>query len=488
MKSVHFGHRGVALHAMSAIDIALYDLAGKILGQPVHKLLGGAFRDRVPVYASALMPWTLDGVRELVSSYREQGYRRRQARLGADRRRRPAGRRRSSAPRARHADPIVDLMIDAGRVWTWKQALQMSRRFEEFELSWLEEPLPVDDLDGYARLCEHSALRIASAENETTIFAFREWIERAGLDIVQPDLARCGGFTQGRRIAALTWERNRAMVPHAFSTGILVAASLHMTAAMPHGTLTEFSVADGPLVRDLLLDPFALESDGTVLVPTGPGLGIELEPERRRALPRGAMSFGADAGHLRTYGDSCRSAASLRPHAPATRPPTGDWSSRTAPSCTPTATACWARSTMPRTRCRTRSFARGADSRGSRVEARRATGSTGSRRTRAWTSRRAGRSACCRSTPFRRCAGRGSRSTARRVGVDRGVSRSGARRARGSAAPEARYELRESLELAFVAALQHLPARQTRGADPARGARASPLRRPPPCSSSRFRR
>jgi L-rhamnonate dehydratase len=276
-KSVHFGHRGVALHAMSAIDIALYDLAGKILGQPVHTLLGGAYRDRVPVYASALMPWTLDGVRELVSSHREQGYR--AVKLGWG----PIGQdRRQDVELVRTAreacGPELELMIDAGRVWTWKQALQMSRRFEEFDLSWLEEPLPVDDLDGYARLCEHSALRIASAENETTIYAFREWIERAGLDIVQPDLARCGGFTQARRIAALTFEKNRAMVPHAFSTGILVAASLHMTAAMPHGTLTEFSVADGPLVRDLLQDPFTLEADGSVRVPTGPGLGIELNP------------------------------------------------------------------------------------------------------------------------------------------------------------------------------------------------------------------
>jgi L-rhamnonate dehydratase len=274
-KSVHFGHRGVALHAMSAIDIALYDLAGKILGQPVHVLLGGAFRDRVPVYASALMPWTLDGVRELVSSYRGQGYR--AVKLGWGPIGQDARQDVDLVRTAREAcGPDLDLMIDAGRVWTWKQALQMSRRFEEFELSWLEEPLPVDDLDGYARLCEHSALRIASAENETTIYAFREWIERAGLDIVQPDLARCGGFTQARRIAALTFEKNRAMVPHAFSTGILVAASLHMTAAMPHGTLTEFSVADGALVRDLLQDPFRLEPDGTVLVPTGPGLGIEL--------------------------------------------------------------------------------------------------------------------------------------------------------------------------------------------------------------------
>jgi L-rhamnonate dehydratase len=229
------------------------------------------------VYASALMPWTLDGVRELVSAYRGSGYG--AVKLGWGPIGQDARQDVELVRAAREAcGPDLELMIDAGRVWTWKQALQMSRRFEEFELSWLEEPLPVDDIDGYARLCEQSALRIASAENETTIFAFREWIERAGLDIVQPDLARCGGFTQARRIAALSYERNVAMVPHAFSTGILVAASLHMTAAMPHGTLTEFSVADGALVRDLLLDPFRLESDGTVLVPTGPGLGIELDP------------------------------------------------------------------------------------------------------------------------------------------------------------------------------------------------------------------
>jgi L-alanine-DL-glutamate epimerase-like enolase superfamily enzyme len=275
-KSSHYGHRGVALHAISAIDIALYDLAGKILGQPVHRLLGGAYRDRVPVYASALMPWSVDEVTRLVSGYREQGYRAVKlgwGPIGADPKQDVALVRAARAA----CGPDLDLMIDAGRVWTWKQALQMARRFEEFELSWLEEPLPVDDLDGYARLCEHAPLRIASAENETTIFAFREWIDRAGLDIVQPDLARCGGFTQARRIAALTWEKNRAMVPHAFSTGILVAASLHMTAAMPHGTLTEFSVADGPLVRDLLQNPFRLETDSTVRVPTGPGLGIELD-------------------------------------------------------------------------------------------------------------------------------------------------------------------------------------------------------------------
>ena len=154
-KSVHFGHRGVALHAMSAIDIALYDLAGKILGQPVHRLLGGSFRDRVPVYASALMPWTIEHVRELVSGYREQGYG--AVKLGWGPIGQDARQDVELVRAAREAcGPDLELMIDAGRVWTWKQALQMSRRFEEFELSWLEEPLPVDDLDGYARLCEHS--------------------------------------------------------------------------------------------------------------------------------------------------------------------------------------------------------------------------------------------------------------------------------------------------------------------------------------------
>ena len=140
-KSNHYGHRGLALHAISAIDIALHDLAGKILGQPVHRLLGGAFRDRVPVYASALMPWTTDEVTARVSAYREQGYRAVKlgwGPIGADARQDVELVRTARAA----CGPDLDLMIDAGRVWTWKQALQMTRRFEEFELSWLEEPLP----------------------------------------------------------------------------------------------------------------------------------------------------------------------------------------------------------------------------------------------------------------------------------------------------------------------------------------------------------
>ena len=208
----------------------------------------GAFRDRVPVYASALMPWTLDGVRELVLVLSRAGLPPRSSsagpRLGRTRAR---GCRARPQRRARRAGPDLELMIDAGRVWTWKQALQMSRRLEEFDLSWLEEPLPVDDLDGYARLCEHSAAaHHLGRERDHHLRLPRVDRARAGLDIVQPDLARCGGFTQARRIASLTWERNVAMVPDAFSTGVLVAASLHMTAAMPHGTLTEFSVAEGP--------------------------------------------------------------------------------------------------------------------------------------------------------------------------------------------------------------------------------------------------
>jgi L-alanine-DL-glutamate epimerase-like enolase superfamily enzyme len=152
----------------------------------------------------------------------------------------------------------------------------MAERFAEFDLHFFEEPVAADCLDGYASLTARSPIPIAAGEEETTIYGFRDLAERGGIDVLQPDISRCGGFTQARRIAALAHERGVECVPHAFSTGVLVAASLHLVAAMPHGTLAEFSVADSPLVHDLLEQPFAL-SDGSLAVPQGPGLGIRLD-------------------------------------------------------------------------------------------------------------------------------------------------------------------------------------------------------------------
>ncbi len=276
--TIYFGRSGAALQAISGVDMALWDIVGQATGQPVHKFLGGAYRDRVRVYASAVMPPTPEETRELVAAHVAQGYT--AVKLGWG----PLGRVSEALDlelvrTARQAAGDKDLMIDIGLVWDSAQAIKMARRFEEFNLFWLEEPLPPDDLDGYAKLADAVDMRIAAGEQETAYKGFVELAEKGRIDVIQPDVARAGGLTQAARIARYCFERNILCVPHAFSTGILVAASLHFVAGMPHGRLAEFTVSDSPLARDLIEEPFRLEADGTVKVPRSPGLGVRINED-----------------------------------------------------------------------------------------------------------------------------------------------------------------------------------------------------------------
>jgi L-rhamnonate dehydratase len=230
------------------------------------------------VYASAIMPETPEEAGALVARHIDQGYT--AVKLGWGPLGRVSARRDVDLVRAaRMAAGAADLMIDIGLVWDAAQAIKMARRFEEFDLFWLEEPLPPDDLDGYARLSDAVDLRIAAGEQETTYRGFVALAEQGHVDVLQPDLSRAGGLTPAVRIAQYAHDRNILCVPHAFSTGILVAASLHFVAGMPHGRLTEFTVSDSPIARDLLTTPFRLEPDGSVRVPQGPGLGVTLDHE-----------------------------------------------------------------------------------------------------------------------------------------------------------------------------------------------------------------
>jgi len=276
--TIYFGRSGAALQAIAGADMALWDIVGKAVGQPIHKFLGGSHRDRVRVYASAIMPPTPDEAHELVAGYIGAGYT--AVKLGWG----PLGRVSEQLDidlvrAARDAAGPHDLMIDIGLVWDAAQAIKMARRFEEFDLFWLEEPLPPGDLTGYAKLASAVNTRIAAGEQETTYQGFVALAEQGGVGVLQPDLAREGGLTPAVRLAQYAYDRNILCVPHAFSTGILVAASLHFVAGMPHGQLTEFTVSDSPLARHLLAEPFQLEPDGTVRVPQAPGLGVELDEE-----------------------------------------------------------------------------------------------------------------------------------------------------------------------------------------------------------------
>ncbi len=282
MGSYHYGRAGAALHTISAIDMALWDIAGQAAGLPISELLGGRRVDAMTVYASQVMPETVAEVQEIAERAVLDGYT--ALKLGWG----PLGRSLASdvelITAAREVlGPDRKLMVDGGMAYSVKSALALLAAVEPLDLYWLEEPLAADDYRGYRRLSDRAPIRIATGEADSGIAAYRTLVERGHVDVLQPDLARCGGFTVGRQIADLARETGVEVVPHCFSTGVLVAASLHFTAALDRPTLSEFSVADSPLVGELLTVPFQL-TEGKLAIPTGPGLGIELNDELLQRL------------------------------------------------------------------------------------------------------------------------------------------------------------------------------------------------------------
>ncbi len=278
--SYYFGRRGAVVHALSGIDLALWDIAGKFFGVPIHRLLGAAYRDRVRAYASVLFPATPEETKEKAEQLRAMGWTAMKfgwGGFGKDERTDLA-----LVQALRHgAGEQCTVMVDVGMRWDVPTTLKMTRRLAEFNLVWLEEPLPADHLDGYATLTRCSPLRIAAGEEATTRYEFRDLIERGGISVVQPDLSRCGGLTEAWKIAVLAEVHGRWVVPHSFSTGVLLAASLHFVAALPSewAPFVEFPMEPSPLFTDLVEPPFSLQPDGTVKVPEGIGLGITLNEE-----------------------------------------------------------------------------------------------------------------------------------------------------------------------------------------------------------------
>jgi len=275
-KTIYYGRQAVVIHAMSGVDMALWDIRGKATGLPVHKLLGGSFRAKARAYASVLMPETPAETERLARDHVARGFT--AMKFGWGPLGRDAGLDVELIAAARSGAGDADLMIDIGHQYTAKQAIRMAKRLEPYRLNWLEEPLPPDDYDGYRELTRSVSVDIAAGEEESGRRAFRKLIEYCRIDIVQPDISRAGGLTETRKIATLAEDANVRLVPHAFKTGILLAACLHLIATLPRTELLEFSLAESPLRRDLLVEPFRV-LDGYVAVPEKPGLGIEVNPE-----------------------------------------------------------------------------------------------------------------------------------------------------------------------------------------------------------------
>jgi L-alanine-DL-glutamate epimerase-like enolase superfamily enzyme len=278
----YYGRSALALHVISAIDLALWDLAGKAAGRPVSELLGGRRVDAVPVYASAVMPETPEEAATIARGAVEDGYG--AFKLGWGPLGRDPGLDRELVVAAREAiGPDRDLMIDGGQAYSVKSALRLLESVAEARLYWFEEPLAPEDVAGYRRLADRTTVPIAAGEADAGVGAFAALVRDAAIDVLQPDLARCGGFTVGRQLRELVRGTGTRIVPHCFSSGVLVTASLHFAAALDEPTYSEYSVAASPFVSRILTRPFELR-DGRLDVPTGPGLGVELDDELVESL------------------------------------------------------------------------------------------------------------------------------------------------------------------------------------------------------------
>ncbi len=276
------GRGGAVTHAISGIDMALWDLLGKASGQPVARLLGGYYRDRIKPYGSILFdePGRL---RDKLQAVVARGFR--ALKLGWG----PFGRvdRRTDEVLVRTAreavGPAVELMVDAGgseQFWPhgYKWALTTAHMLADYDVVWFEEALPPDDLDGYIRLRQQAPLNISAGEVLTRRQSFVPWIERGAVDIIQPDCSKVGGLSEARRIGWLAQDHNVLLVPHGWNNAVGLAADLHLVAALPVARWVEY-LTPSPFIDEIVATPFRLDVDGLLPIPTAPGLGIELDPD-----------------------------------------------------------------------------------------------------------------------------------------------------------------------------------------------------------------
>jgi D-galactarolactone cycloisomerase len=276
------GRGGSITHTISGIDIALWDIFGKACGQPISRLIGGRYRERIRPYASLLMDEPAK-LRDHLLSVKSQGFRAFKIGWG------PFGRRNRQTDEAivkaaRDAiGPDCRLMVDAGAsdaYWPngYKWALNTSKMLADYEVHWFEEALVPDAMEDHARLREHSPVAIAGGEVLTRRQAFQPWLESRAFDIVQPDVTKVGGISEERRIAWMAEDHGVQFIPHGWNTAVGLAADLQLSAAFARTDMVEY-LTGSPFIDDIVAEPWKLDSDGMLTISTKPGLGLELNPD-----------------------------------------------------------------------------------------------------------------------------------------------------------------------------------------------------------------
>jgi D-galactarolactone cycloisomerase len=276
------GRGGSITHTISGIDIALWDLLGKATSQPVGRLLGGRYRERVKPYASLLMDEP-EALTETLLGIKAQGFRAFKMGWG------PFGRRSNALDEAivraarQAVGPDALLMVDAGgsdAFWQqgFKWALRTAQMLAEYDVAWFEEPLKPDALQDYVMLRQAAPVPIAGGEVFTRRQSFQPWLQAGAFDVVQPDVTKVGGITESRRIAWMAQDNGVRFIPHGWNTAVGLAADLQLASAISDTNLIEY-IAGSPYVDEIAAGGWQLDDEGMLPIPDAPGLGLSLDPD-----------------------------------------------------------------------------------------------------------------------------------------------------------------------------------------------------------------
>ena len=278
------GQKGLSIEAISAVDIALWDLKGKATGLPVWALLGGKSRDRLQPYATGLYRRggadEISKLAEEAASYAGRGFRGIKLKIGFGL---EYDVKAVREVRAAIGDDIA-LMVDANHAYNASTAIQLGRLIEDYQITWFEEPVPPEDLAGYREVKAALSMPVAGGEAEFTRYGFHDLLMARAVDILQPDCTVTGGISEFQKIVTLATIHNIQVIPHIWGSALALSAGLHCALALPdfpprlypEEVMLEFDQTANIFRSDLALNPFRIE-DGYVYAPTAPGLGVDVE-------------------------------------------------------------------------------------------------------------------------------------------------------------------------------------------------------------------
>ena len=288
------GQKGMPIQALSGVDIALWDIAGKVAGLPIHKLIGGAHRSQVKAYGYGMM-LKRESLDEHIARFTEEAAAIRDLGFVATKMKVGLGPKEDTKLCEAVRNGVgsdYPFMVDANHCYTTSDAFYVGRALEELDAYWFEEPVAPEDLDGYRELRAGLKVNISGGEAEFTRWGWRKLLQNRGLDIAQPEVCGLGGITEYLRVLALCHSHFTPVINHVWGSSISVAANLHLLAAMPdipgglfpRQPMLEFDTTDNRFLEELLVEPLNIRqqvksNEGFVKVPDGPGLGVEPDPD-----------------------------------------------------------------------------------------------------------------------------------------------------------------------------------------------------------------